>query len=305
MEEDRDFEMQDTESQVNESVNDENGAELDADATQDILKKVNSGLTRQKKEKPIRTKKEKLKLVGTWILSVLSAVIAIFSVTLAISGLVSAKKGYTSIAGYVYYTVLSGSMDGDPTLNDVRFAEGDVIYGKVLKDDQKSSLKVGDVITFWDSVPVENGAKSVKALNSHTIIQVISYPDGTVRYQTKGNNPVTNPDPDPVLRKAEDVVSIYVGKSEGFGKALIWLQSETGFIVCVLVPSFLIVIYCLVLVIINAVGYTKKKYAQSNEQLKEEVTDEVRAQMRAEIMKELGIVPSDDTSGNETDNKEN
>jgi signal peptidase len=79
------------------------------------------------------------------------------------------------------------------------FDIGTVILSKEPSD--PSNLSVGDVVTF-------------KSLNdttvTHRIIEVVTDEDGSIKYRTKGDNPLNSPDSE--LLDPERVISVYVFK---------------------------------------------------------------------------------------------
>ncbi len=93
--------------------------------------------------------------------------------------------------GYQLYQIKTGSMT--PTLQP-----GAIILSKIPRN--KSSLKVGDIITF----------KKNNSVITHRIIEVIT--DNGVSYRTKGDNPENSPDLEPVYPeevKAVLIIKIY------------------------------------------------------------------------------------------------
>lgn len=219
------------------------------------------------------TKKEKARIIVNWVASILSIIIACFALILIVSNITSAKKGYTSIFGYAYFTVESESMNAENG-----FAKGDIIYVKLLNDDQKMQLKEGEIITFWDTINAR------RELNTHRILNVVDQNDGSVKFRTKGD---ANINYDMTLRTLDDVQGVYQGKSPGFGKAIMWIQTKTGFLVSVVVPSVLIVLYCLYLVIFYVVQYNKKKLVLVKEEMKDEMDEAMRAKLKQELLQEL------------------
>lgn len=218
--------------------------------------------------------KGNIKKIANWIISIISIIIACFALVLIISTITSSKKGYTSIFNYAYFTVESESMN----MGEEGFAKGDIIYVKLLNDEEKAQLKKGDVITFWDIIDGQ------KKLNTHRIEQVMTQDNGAIKFLTKGD---ANEYSDIRLRDFDDIQGIYKGKAEGFGSAIMWMQSKTGFLVCVIIPSILIVLYCLYLVIYNVIQYNKQKIVLAKEEIKEEMDGELRQKLKEELLKEI------------------
>ena len=115
------------------------------------------------------------------VVNVIVAIILVFVFILTLNIILSGDKGYTSIFGTAYVSVESNSMKGDKADN---FQKGDLLKIKILDEEEKKNLQPGDVITFWDNTIVDNQL----VLNSHRIIKVEKQSDGSVRYETKGDN---------------------------------------------------------------------------------------------------------------------
>lgn len=129
--------------------------------------------------------------VVTSVLAVALAIVTPLIVVVAIATHFSPQGQYT-IFGHPALTVLSGSMS--PTIRT-----GDLIFENPVTKAQASQLRVGQVITFHESV----GSRNVI---THRIIGVVHQADGTTAYQTKGdaNNMV-----DTTLRPASTVVGVF------------------------------------------------------------------------------------------------
>jgi signal peptidase len=205
--------------------------------------------------------------------NVLTGLIVVVAMVIAISTIMSKDKKYVNLMGFSYLSVASDSMEGN---NKDSFNYGDVIMIRILNDSQKDSLKVGQVITFIDPLIQIDG---ISQLNTHRIVEVVEQ-NGIIHYRTKGDH---NPTNDPVLRPATDVVGVYISKSNGIGKALLWMQTKDGFLASVVVPSALVFIYCLVMVIKNVMEYSKNKVMRSMA----EKEAEKEAELRERILKEL------------------
>jgi len=135
-----------------------------------------------------RSPKNKVaKVVETCIFTL---VVLILSFVL-ISVLSAKENGKTpQIFGYQLYNIETGSME--PTLR-----VGALILSQKPKD--ASDLKVDDIITFTSSK-----GKTI----THRIIDVQTNEDGSIQYQTKGDNPINSPDAEPVTPKMVEAVFI-------------------------------------------------------------------------------------------------
>ncbi len=142
------------------------------------------------------------------------------------------SSGQPSMFGKYLITVKSDSMS--PT-----FKAGDIIVCSKLSDAQKQKLDQDDIITFYTTI---NGKTE---LNTHRIIESARDGEGNVDFfVTKGDNPQTNTTIDEFRPKPGDVIAKWDGtKLNGLGNVLIFLQSSTGFLVCIVIPMALFFIY--------------------------------------------------------------
>ncbi len=222
------------------------------------------------------TKRQKAWKITSLVINIVSIIIMLFAIFIVVSSLVSKDKGYTVYFGKAYAVVQSDSMAEDLTKWD-NFQKGDVIAFKVLSDQDKDNLKVGDVITFWD-----HNLAATDVLNTHRIVE-IQIVDGKKQFITQGDNHEICPGPDASPRTLSDVQGVYAGKSPFFGRILTFLQSKTGFAVFIVVPCVLIVIYCLTLVVMNLMKYAKSKAVLQHE----DDVDKLKAELKAQLLKEM------------------
>ena len=220
------------------------------------------------------------------VVNVIVAIILVFVFILTLNIILSGDKGYTSIFGTAYVSVESNSMKGDKADN---FQKGDLLKIKILDEEEKKNLQPGDVITFWDNTIVDNQL----VLNSHRIIKVEKQSDGSVRYETKGDN---NLDADKMLIPDVTIVGIYEGKIGGLGNVVSWFYSSTGFFVCIVLPAFLIVAYFA----FNLVMVLRERNKVSDETKKERLRQELLEELRAEGKLSAG----NDDEISEPDNKD-
>ena len=128
-----------------------------------------------------KTTKEKvvsiLKLIGNIVFYVIIIGLLLFSIMNINAG--SKNGGFPNIFGKGFLAVQTDSMtrDGDK-LDELyadyeigEFARGDLLYANVVNEKNINDLKVGDVVTFFDS--------SINALNTHRII-IVDIEDGKV-----------------------------------------------------------------------------------------------------------------------------
>lgn len=188
------------------------------------------------------------------ILSVLCTVCCVFLACILIVNCTLIVKSYTNkdavpdFAGYRPFIVLTGSME--PSI-----MSGDLIISKSV---EPANVKVGDVISFTD--PAGNGT----AVVTHRVIEVLN-DNGTLSFRTRGD--ANNTDDQGVV-PAEAVLGTYVAKLSGIGSAVMFMQTTTGLIICVIVPLILLVGYDFI-----------RRGKETKKQKKEE--DALRAELEA------------------------
>lgn len=172
----------------------------------------------------------KIITVISWIILVLALLVTILVFS------ADANSGVPSLLGFIPLTVESDSME--PT-----FAKDDLIIDKEIDDVYK--LKEGDVITFWTLI---NG---YRVKNTHRIISVNSA-DANINFTTKGDN---NDIKDSLNVYPADIIGQWTGtRLNGWGKAVNFLRTKTGFFICIIVPMivfFLFELYKLIAVIVE------------------------------------------------------
>ena len=185
--------------------------------------------------------------------------ILIIACTVFIVLTLSRKQGNNDAAkflGYSFLPVQSDSMKGTGKEN---FQKGDMIIVKSLNAEQKKNLQVGDIITFHDILD------GLKILNTHRIEKILYNNENAVEgYITKGDN---NPVADETPRELDDITAKYNGtKIGGFGKALDFLQTKTGFFFCLVLPLALFFLFYVYKFIASVVAYKKIKEGEEDEE---------------------------------------
>lgn len=187
---------------------------------------------------------------GKSILGVISDVLLIIIIVIAIIVTVmtftskSSDSGIGNILGYTPFSIQTDSMA--PT-----FQSGDLIISKEVRD--VNELKIGDVITYA-TVLTDDTGRSVRGYNTHRISDIEFNKDGTVAaFVTMGDAVGTEDSvfvlPDEVLAKQvnsgldENGNRLPGLKIASFGTALNFLQSRTGFMVCIIIPLALFFIW--------------------------------------------------------------
>lgn len=185
------------------------------------------------------------------ILDVLAWILLIIALLITILVFASARNdGIPNIFGIMPMSVKSDSMS--PT-----FKKGDMIIVKEIDD--LYSLQKDDVITFYTIV---DGSRII---NTHRIVD-IKEEGGSRNYITRGDN---NSVDDNLPVGASDIIGRWTGtKLGGIGGFFDYLQTKTGFFVCVIIPIalfFIFELYKFIMTLLEA-----KKEAAGEEQLDEE-----------------------------------
>lgn len=208
--------------------------------------------------------KEKLKKVLEVISDILLVLILIIAIVITVMTFTSKNSdvGVGNVFGYTPFTIQSDSMKD-------AFETGDMIISKEVKN--VNELKKGEVITYT-TVLTDSEGRSIRGNNTHRIIDIVYNKDGTINnFVTKGDAidmedtvPVT---PDsvlgkqinsgydeeamydengkPILDENGNPIVVYKDglKIAGLGHALEFLQSRTGFMICIIIPLALFFIW--------------------------------------------------------------
>ncbi|MDD7507038.1 MAG: signal peptidase I [Christensenellales bacterium] len=222
-----------------------------------------------------------------WIFLILSLLMTI----LAFSAQAS-NAGYPKLGKTCLLTVLSDSMNGPDG-----FKKGDLIICRALDDDEKKDLQVGDVVSFYADLVGDGN----KALNTHRIIERNVDEGGNVTYVTQGDNREVSFVPDSPIG-VDQIEAIWTGKRiGGLGSVIQFLQSSTGFLVCIVLPLAAFFIYELVVMImtINKMRNKDKKQItqEEEEMIKQRAIEEYLAKQSAQSAEK-----QDGQDGSEGDN---
>lgn len=209
------------------------------------------------------------KIVLNVIFYTLIALILLYSIVVITS---RGASDIPNVFGNGFLAVETDSMVGD---NEDSFNPNDLIFVKILKDDEKRNLQVGQVITFIDH-------SRQGRLNTHRIIEV--RPDGV---RTQGDNASG---PDLFITSYDDIVAVYQGKIGGLGGFVLFLQTQLGFGLVVLLPIFLLLIYQGIVLFMHIYELKREKLLIEQKELQEKAKQELEAEkerIRQELLKEL------------------
>lgn len=170
--------------------------------------------------------------VVTWLLVAFTVFMMIFTVVTV----TTVDRNDRSIFGVKFYIVQTDSMSLSENNKDmdVHFNAGDIVI--IINVDDPRALQVGDVIAFMSTNSVSYGETV-----THMIREIKKTEDGKVLgYVTYGTNTGTD---DEALVEPEYVLGAYSGKLPGVGNFFAFVKSTPGYIVCILVPFLLLILY--------------------------------------------------------------
>lgn len=170
--------------------------------------------------------------IFTWIVIAITVFMMIFTIfsTLAFN------KNERNLFGIRFYVVLSDSMSPSELNKDdkIHFNAGDIILSQMVKDPTK--LQPGDVISF-----ISQNSYSFGETVTHMIREVRTDSKGRLLgYVTYGTN--TGAD-DEALVEPEYILGKYAGKLPKVGYFFSFLKTTPGYIVCILVPFLILILW--------------------------------------------------------------
>lgn len=161
--------------------------------------------------------------------TVLGVVLCIILIPMLAMNIALIVKSYTnrdevpSIGGYLPLIVLTDSMYPE-------IQSGDLIFCRTVEGED---VKEGDIIAYFD--PEGNGTSVV----THRVVGIIEE-NGAYSFRTKGD---ANNAEDSLAVPEEDLVGRYFRRIPGAGNVAMFFQTTTGLIVCVALPTLLLIIY--------------------------------------------------------------
>lgn len=183
-------------------------------------------------------KTKKLINIGMKVITWLLIAFTVFMMIFTIVTVTTVDRNDRSIFGVKFYIVQTDSMSKSENNKDmdIHFNAGDIVLIKDLSDNEKAELKAGDVIAFLSTNSVNYGETV-----THMIREVKYNDEGKiVGFVTYGTNTGTN---DEKVVEPEYILGKYTGKLPGVGNFFAFVKSTPGYIVCILVPFLLLILY--------------------------------------------------------------
>lgn len=148
------------------------------------------------------------------------------------------------------------------------FSDGALIFVKLLNEDEKETLKEGDVITF----------RSEELFVTYRITEVIRGEDGSVHsFRAIGDKDAKEGVNVPLTVSPENVIGVVTGSVAGLGGFAMFLQTPVGVLVFVGIPVVAYLIYDISRIALS----NKRAKAAQGEKLREK--DEEIARLRAMV----------------------
>ena len=169
--------------------------------------------------------------VVTWLLIAFTVFMMIFTIVTV----TTVDRNDRSIFGVKFYIVQTDSMSKSENNKDIdiHFNAGDIVIINNVKD--LTALEAGDVIAFLSTNSVSYGETVTHMIRER------KYENGKfVGYVTYGTNTGTN---DEAVVEPEYILGKYTGKLPALGNFFAFVKSTPGYIVCILIPFLLLILY--------------------------------------------------------------
>ena len=164
---------------------------------------------------------EAVRNILSWTLTAAAAVMIIFTIV----SLTALDREDRSIFGFRAFIALSDSMSATD------FDAGDLV---LVKEVDPATLKEGDIIAYISRSSASNGETT-----THKIRRLTADEDGEPGFITYGTT--TDTDDEGIVTYG-DVLGVYRGHIPKVGRFIAFIKTTGGFITCILVPLFLIVL---------------------------------------------------------------
>lgn len=181
-------------------------------------------------------KTAKMKKILDICLNVLIWVIVAISLfmTILVFSAQASGDGVPAIFGKSLISIESKSME--PT-----FKQGDLILIDKLSDEEKADLEVGNIITYFAPIDINNDGK-IGDINTHRIVKIDK---DALTVKTQGDNPETNMVEDNYTLHFSDIIGTCEEDDRigGVGAVIGFLRSSLGFFLCIVLPLILFFLY--------------------------------------------------------------
>lgn len=237
------------------------------------------------------------------VFTIIIVAITVFMMVFTIFSVSTFDKNNRSFFGIKFYIVRSDSMSLSEANKDdaIHFDAGDIVLVKELDPAEKRALQVDDVISF-----VSQDSESRGETITHMIAEVRTDSSGRViGYVTYGTKTGTM---DQTLVEPDYVLGKYATRLPKVGYFFAFLKSTPGYIVCILVPFLLLILYQGINCIIIFKRYRKEQLEAveaEKAQLAEERKQSLEMMRELEALKAQLAQQNNGQSAPQTENAEN
>lgn len=224
-------------------------------------------------------------LIVLIVLSVLLLVVLAFNVTLIIKGSLNPDLP-PNVFGIAPLPVETPSMTGE---NPDSFSEGALIFVRILSDEDKQQLQVGDIVTY----------RSGEVFVTHRVVQLHTENGVLTAVTTKGD---ANSGDDGAVALS-NVIGKCVASVEKLGSFAMFLQTPVGILVFVGIPVVAFIVYDIVRIQL----YNRKTAAQEQADQQLQKTQEELQEKEKELARLRALVqeqdqPAENETGGNSDN---
>lgn len=222
-------------------------------------------------------KSKKILKIVLRVLAWLVVAFAVYMMVFTIFTVSTVDNNERSLFGHRFYIVQSDSMSKSENNKDldVHFKAGDIIIIRLVEN--KTELQPGDVIAF-----ISANDESLGETITHMIYDRKVNSDGNlIGYVTYGTNTGSI---DEAVVEPSMVIGTYSGKIPGLGNFFAFVKSVPGYIVCILIPFLLLILY-------NGINIIRlfRRYKKEQSEILQSEKEQIAAERKQneEMLKEL------------------
>ena len=226
---------------------------------------------------PNKNIKIALKISGNVIFYVIIFLLLLFSIA---NLSVKTNSDVANILGRGFLPVVSDSMSGN---KEDSFNKGDLVFVKLISDDEKENLEIGQIVTFYDL--------SLAALNTHRIVDL---GNGFIVTQGDKANSIApyrsgedNSGIQYEIVAFENIKAVSTGHIGGVGSAINYLQTPVGFALFVILPVVLLLAYQGFVLTKTLLAVNKEKIEAQHATDKQALLEAEKERIRKELLEEL------------------
>ena len=256
------------------------------------------------------TTNKKVKRALNIVLDVFLVLFLLFAAFVMICALSQRSGKVSQLFGYTVRSVQSDSMerrDANGDLVEGAFCRGDLIVCEIADG---GPYDVGDVVMFsmpinlypdgsYRECNVETEEATTEIYVTHQIVGIEMVGEN-YRYRTQG---LGNPAADVNLKRGAQIVAVYNGtRIAGLGSVVDFLQTQSGFFICIILPMLAFVLFQAYRVVNNVILYNREKALKEATEAAEvartaDLTEDEKRRIAEEYLRSLNQgAPSTDGS---------